>query len=199
MIWLPIKAVAIQAKSFNQAPFLFAYSLTIRDFSQDESSLTVCATAGLCLKGASLLPECPGRLSLKHMAFPAGFGWGAATSAYQVEGRRNSLPSLGLGWMPSHRFCMSAEECGDKEAKKKKKEEEEEEGKALCLRAKLLQSCPILCDPMDSSPPGSSVHGDSPGKNTGVGCYALLQMIFLTQESNLSLVGLLHWQAGSYH
>ena len=24
--------------------------------------------------------------------------------------------------------------------------------------AKLLQSCPILCDPMDSSPPGSSVH-----------------------------------------
>ena len=23
---------------------------------------------------------------------------------------------------------------------------------------------------MDSSPPGSSVHGDSPGKNTGVGC-----------------------------
>ena len=26
-----------------------------------------------------------------------------------------------------------------------------------------------LCDPMDCSPPGSSVHGDSPGKNTGVG------------------------------
>ena len=28
---------------------------------------------------------------------------------------------------------------------------------------------------MDRSPPGTSVHGDSPGKNTGVGCYALLQ------------------------
>ena len=28
---------------------------------------------------------------------------------------------------------------------------------------------------MDCSPPGSSVHGDSPGKNTGVGCHALLQ------------------------
>ena len=27
------------------------------------------------------------------------------------------------------------------------------------LRAKLLQSCPALCDPMDCSPPGSSVHG----------------------------------------
>ena len=28
---------------------------------------------------------------------------------------------------------------------------------------------------MDCSPPGSSVHGNSPGKNTGVGCHALLQ------------------------
>ena len=27
---------------------------------------------------------------------------------------------------------------------------------------------------MNCSPPGSSVHGDSPGKNTGVGCHALL-------------------------
>ena len=25
--------------------------------------------------------------------------------------------------------------------------------------AKLLQSCPTLCNPMDLSPPGSSVHG----------------------------------------
>ena len=25
--------------------------------------------------------------------------------------------------------------------------------------SKLLQSCPTLCDPMDYSPPGSSVHG----------------------------------------
>ena len=33
--------------------------------------------------------------------------------------------------------------------------------------------CPNLCDPMDCSPPGSSVHGDSPGKNTAVGCQAL--------------------------
>ena len=37
------------------------------------------------------------------------------------------------------------------------------------------QSCLTLCDPMDCSLPGSSVHGDSPGKNTGVGCHALLQ------------------------
>ena len=37
---------------------------------------------------------------------------------------------------------------------------------------------------MDFSPPGSSVHGDSPGKNTGVDCHALLQGIFQTQGLN---------------
>ena len=30
---------------------------------------------------------------------------------------------------------------------------------ALCVHAKSLQSCPTLCNPMDCSPPGSSVHG----------------------------------------
>ena len=51
----------------------------------------------------------------------------------------------------------------------------------------VAQSCPTLCDPMDCSPPGSSVHGDSPGKNTGVGCHSLLQGIFTSQEMNLGL------------
>ena len=48
-------------------------------------------------------------------------------------------------------------------------------------------SCLTLCNPMDCSPPGSSVHGDSPGKNTGVSCHALLQGIFPTQGSNSGL------------
>ena len=38
---------------------------------------------------------------------------------------------------------------------------------------------------------------DSLGKNTGMGCPALLQGIFLTQGSNLHLFCLLHWQVGS--
>ena len=42
----------------------------------------------------------------------------------------------------------------------------------LCL---VTQFCLTLCDPVGFSPPGSSVHGDSPDKNTGVGCHALLQ------------------------
>ena len=55
---------------------------------------------------------------------------------------------------------------------------------AVCLVA---QSCLTLCDPMDSSPPGSSVHGDSPDKNTRVGFHALLQGIFPTQGLNPGL------------
>ena len=41
--------------------------------------------------------------------------------------------------------------------------------------------------PMDCSPPASSVHGDSLGKNTGVVCHALLQGIFPIQGSNPGL------------
>ena len=40
---------------------------------------------------------------------------------------------------------------------------------------------------MYCSPPGSSVHGDSPGKNPGVGCHFLLQGIFPTQGSKLGV------------
>ena len=53
----------------------------------------------------------------------------------------------------------------------------------LCLVA---QACPTLCDSLDCSLPGSSVHGDSPDKNTGMGCHALLQVIFPTQVSRIA-------------
>ena len=42
-----------------------------------------------------------------------------------------------------------------------------------CLKVLVAQSCPTLCDPVNCSPPGSSVH-----------CASLLQGIFPTQESN---------------
>ena len=38
-----------------------------------------------------------------------------------------------------------------------------------CVHATSLQSYQTLCDPRDCSPPGSSVHGTLPGKNTGAG------------------------------
>ena len=58
----------------------------------------------------------------------------------------------------------------------------------MCLCLLLLsQSCPTLCDPMDCSPPGFSVLGASSARNTGIGCYALLQRIFPAQGSNPGL------------
>ena len=44
-----------------------------------------------------------------------------------------------------------------------------------CGRAKSLQSCLTLCDRMDCSPAGFSVHGILQARNTGVGCHFLLQ------------------------
>ena len=44
---------------------------------------------------------------------------------------------------------------------------------------------------MDVSPSGFSVHGESPGKITGVGCHDFLQGIFPTQRLN---PGLLHYR-----
>ena len=70
-------------------------------------------------------------------------------------------------------------------------------GCSCYMHAKPVQSCLTLCNPMVCSRPGSSVPGDSPGKNAGVGCHALLLGIFLMQGSNLHLLYLLHWQAGS--
>ena len=64
-------------------------------------------------------------------------------------------------------------------------------GLILCV-CLVVQLCLTLCDPM-----GSSVHGDSPGKNTGVGCHFLLQGIFLAQGPNPSLLYLMHWQVES--
>ena len=59
----------------------------------------------------------------------------------------------------------------------------------VCQSVKVLaRSRLTLCDPMDCGPPGSSVHGDSPGKNTGVGCHALFQGIFPNQGLNPHLL-----------
>ena len=68
---------------------------------------------------------------------------------------------------------------------------------SACVHAKSLQSCLILCNPMDYSPPGCCVHGILQARTAGVGCHALLQGIFPIQESNPCLLCLLHWQVSS--
>ena len=61
---------------------------------------------------------------------------------------------------------------------------------AAAAAAKSLQSCPTLCDPIDGSPPGSSIHGIFPGKSTGVGAIvfsrATWQALFYTDPAWLS-------------
>ena len=52
---------------------------------------------------------------------------------------------------------------------------------AAAAAAKSLQSCPTLCDPIDSSPPGSSVHGIFQAR-TLEWCYCLLSHLSLTCE-----------------
>ena len=60
----------------------------------------------------------------------------------------------------------------------------------------VAQLCLTLCYP-GWQPTRFLLLWDSPGKNTGVGCHALLQGIFLTQGSNLHVLSLLQWQGGS--
>ena len=62
--------------------------------------------------------------------------------------------------------------------------------------SEIARSSLTLCEPMDCSQPGSSVHGIFPGKNTGVGCNFLIQGLLLIQGSNL---GLPHCRQTLYH
>ena len=67
------------------------------------------------------------------------------------------------------------------------------------MKVKVLvtQSCPTLCDSSTDCSPTSLLRSwDSPGKNTGVGSHSLLQVIFPTQGSKLSL---LHYRQIHYH
>ena len=59
--------------------------------------------------------------------------------------------------------------------------------KSQTVCANLLQLCPTLCNPMDCSPPGYSVHGDSLGKNTGVHCHFLLHIESMVSDNRLKV------------
>ena len=50
---------------------------------------------------------------------------------------------------------------------------------AAAAAAKSLQSCPTLCDPIDGSPPGSSMY-------TRVGCHFLLQCMKVKSENEVA-------------
>ena len=69
-------------------------------------------------------------------------------------------------------------------------------GLSYHMRCLVAQLCLSLCDPIDYSSLGSSVHGDSPGKNIRMGCHALLQENFPNQGLN---PGLLHCRQNLFH
>ena len=66
-----------------------------------------------------------------------------------------------------------------------------------CMHPKLLQSCPTLCNPMDCSLPGSSVHGILQARIQEWVAMPSSRGIFLTQGSNSGLLCFLHWQMDS--
>ena len=63
---------------------------------------------------------------------------------------------------------------------------------SACRYAKLLQSCPTLCNPMDYSLPGSPFHGILQARFLEWVAIVLLQGLFLTQGLNPRLLWLLH-------
>ena len=82
--------------------------------------------------------------------------------------------------------------------------EHQEDISSSCCRKTCKHACSVpqlyrtlSNNPMDCSPSGSSVRGDSPGENIRVGCHSLLQRVVSTRGSNLHLLHLLHWQVYS--
>ena len=69
-------------------------------------------------------------------------------------------------------------------------------GQSYCSQVSVPVRCGRLYDPVDCSPPGSSVRGISQARMTRMGCHLLFQGIFLTQRSN---PGLLHRRWILYH
>ena len=132
--------------------------------------------------------------------------WGVATSS--ASGKAFLAPLLPFPWssalpcsaqitMYSQHFCFGADSdlthcfvwrmsCGPTLADNPCKQPLKCPG--CCAMCLVTQSCPILWDPMDCRLPGSSVHGDSPGKNTGMGYHAFLPGIFPTQGLNPGLL-----------
>ena len=103
-----------------------------------------------------------------------------------------TLPSQCRGhgfdpWSGNKDYCMLHRQGPPKKAESTPPAKKE-------VLAKSLQLCPTLCHPMNCSPTRLLFPWDSPGKNTGMGCRALLQGIFPTKGLNAHL---LCYQAGS--
>ena len=96
-------------------------------------------------------------------------------SQYLQDGQENTLHVIYFLFFKTFLFCIG-----------------------VCMCAKSLQSCPTLCNPMDCSLLGSSVHGILQARILEwVTMPFLLHGILWVQGLNLHLLRLLHGQVGS--
>ena len=63
--------------------------------------------------------------------------------------------------------------------------------------AKLLQSCPTICDPIDDSLPGSPVHGILQARVLEWVAISFSKRSSQSRDQNPHLLDFVHWQAGS--
>lgn len=95
-----------------------------------------------------------------------------------------SLEHLACGWALCWWWCyggmeeLSSTQEGQRSQKSERRDSERGNGERShgCDAVVLIlasQSCRTICDPKDCNSPGSSVHGDPLGKNTGVGSHPL--------------------------
>ena len=96
-----------------------------------------------------------------------------------------SHPSCDTAWIPSHNVLRVS--------RAQRRQITSTSINRQCLWVQSLQLCSTLCDPMDCSPSGSSVHGNVQARILGY--HSLLQGIFPTQGSNS---GLLHCRQTLY-
>ena len=104
-------------------------------------------------------------------------------------------PLLKLHWPPSFPYTLTRYGLFSKEQAEWASNIQVMLDRHVNTHTHMCVVCPVLsCSvvsyslwPHGCSLPGSSVHGDSPGKNTEVDCHALLQGIFPIQGWNLGL------------
>ena len=122
-------------------------------------------------------PHCRGTKP-GHPLLPVCSGLSAGAATFDL--RTRAIPSEGAGCKVRMGLSSSFPSCS----------------LTVAAAAKSPPSCPTL-RPHGLQPARLLCPWDSPGKNTGVGCHALLHGIFPTQGSDLCLLRLLHQQAGS--
>ena len=146
--------------------------------------------SGICLLLSSLLSLCQLHTQARFPSMESDMGTAAAF--HQLSKPRPHREPLSQAEVPGKPTL-----AGSGQAPKPEPITRILIGQTWLVRAQVLQFCPALHDPMDCSPPGSSVHGMLQARILEWIAMPSSKGIFPTQGLNLCLLRLLHWQAGS--